>query len=78
LPLKDKQTPESDMSARAGEDDNTERMNEELTDADIASAAVTREELDMLLDILRPNENDKRDERDELGAGGGPRKGGKP
>jgi hypothetical protein len=78
LPLKDKQTPESDMSARAGEDDNTERMNEELTDADIASAAVTREELDMLLDILRPNENDERDERDELGAGGGPRKGGKP
>ena len=78
LPQNDKQTPESDISNRAGEGDDTERMNEELTDADIGSAAVTREELDMLLDILRPNENDERDERDEPGAGGGPRKGGKP
>ena len=75
LPQNDKQTPESDISNRAGEGDDTERMNEELTDADIGSAAVTREELDMLLDILRPNEND---ERDEPGADGGPRKGGKP
>ena len=78
LPQKDKQTPESDLSARAGKGDNAERMNEELTDADIGSAAVTREELDMLLDILRPNENDERDERDEPGAGGGPGKVGKP
>ena len=75
LPQNDKQTPESDISNRAGEGDDTERMNEELTDADIGSAAVTREELDMLLDILRPNEND---ERDEPSAGGGHRKGGKP